>query len=167
MSLPPNLQLGPAAQILTATGTVDPETPVAGARTDLAFSLPLSAGFTVSSTSEWMVTLPPGFTLPAAGSGSPVNFFGLAPYSYNAFLNPPSTMGPITAPIDDFPAGTLWVWSSLNNTPQYSGTTVGVMLQHVLNPTTTGVTGNFAVRIGGTGSSACVFTVPGITITSS
>lgn len=167
MNLPPTLRPGSSAQILAASGTVDPETLVAGARTELIFSLPLPAGFTVSSTSEWMVILPPGFTLPGAASGRTVHFFGLAPYQYNAVLSPPSTMGPITAPIDSFPTGTLWVWSALNNTPEYSGITLQFILQHVVNPTVTGVTGSIAVQIGGTGSASCLFTVPGITISSS
>jgi hypothetical protein len=167
MNPPPILRPGSVAQVFNANGTVDPSTLVPGAVADLVFSLPLPAGFTISSTSEWMVTLPPGFTLPTPGSGSGVNFFGLAPYAYNALCSPPSTMGPITAPIDDFPAGTLWVWSSLNNASQYSGITLQFILQHVVNPTATGVTGSIQVQIDGTGSTVCFFTVPGIAIASS
>lgn len=165
MNTPPIPRPGAAAQVLNAGGTVDPETTTAGARTELVFSLPLPAGFTISETSEWMVTLPPGFTLPSPASGRVVHFFGLAPYPYNAVLSPPSSMGPITEPIDDFPAGTLWVWSALNNMPQYGGITLQFILQEIHNPATTGVTGNITVQIGGTGSTTCIFTVPGIAIT--
>lgn len=124
MNPPPNLKPLAAAQLLTATGTVAPETVVPGARTELVFSLPLPTGFTISPTSEWMVTLPPGFTLPAPGSAHTVSFFGLSPYQYDSVLSPPSMIGPTTAPIDDFPTGTLWVWSALNNMPEYSGITL-------------------------------------------
>jgi hypothetical protein len=163
MNLPPPLRSSPAAQTLTATGTVDPESLFPSTRTELTFSLPLPAGFTVSGTSAWMVTLPTGFTLPGSASGESVNFFGLAPYEYNAVLNPPSTIGPLSEPTDGFPAGTLWVWSALNNQQTYTGITLQFILQNVVNPSATGLTGNIAVQIGGT-SSQCVFTVPGITI---
>lgn len=161
------LKPGAAAQTLTATGTVDPARPTPGASNDLTFSLPLPAGFTISATSSWMVTLPPGFTLPSASSGQGVNFFGLAPYSYNAVTNPPSTLGPFDAPIDGSPAGTIWVWSTLNNASPYSGITLQFILRSVLNPTTTGTTASFFVRIGGTNSTNCIFTVPGFAISSS
>jgi hypothetical protein len=167
MNLPPMLKSGAAAQVLNATGTVDPASLFPGTSNELTFSLPLPAGFTVSATSDWMVTLPPGFTLPSASSGQGVNFFGLAPYAYNAVTNPPSTLGPFAAPIDGSPAGTLWVWSTLNNAAAYSGITLQFILRSVLNPTTTGTTGSFAVRIGGTNSTNCIFTVPGITIAGS
>jgi hypothetical protein len=167
MNLPPMLQPGAAAQILDATGTVSPARILPGVSNDLTFSLPLPAGFTVSATSSWMVTLPPGFTLPDPSSGRSVSFFGLAPYSYNAVNNPPSTLGPFTAPIDGSPAGTIWVWSTVNNSPTYSGITLQFILQKVLNPTATGATASFAVRIGGTNSTNCIFTVPGITISDS
>lgn len=161
------LQPGAAARILNAAGKVSPARILPGVSNDLTFSLRLPAGFTVSATSSWMVTLPPGFTLPIGSSGQGVNFFGLAPYAYNAVTNPPSTLGPFTSPIDGSPAGTLWVWSTLNNASAYSGMTLQFMLRSVLNPTTTGTTGSLAVRIGGTNSTNCIFTVPGITISDS
>lgn len=164
MNLPPILKPDAAAQILTATGTVDPARPYSGASNDLTFTLPLPAGFTVSATSAWMVTLPPGFTLPDASSGQSPSFFGLSPYQYNSVNNPPSTLGPFSAPVDGAPAGTIWVWSALNNAPTYSGITLQFILRSVFNPTTTGTTANFAVRIGGTNSTNCIFTVPGIAI---
>lgn len=164
MNLPPMLKSAATAQALTATGTVDPASVFAGTSNELTFSLPLPAGFTVSATSAWMVTLPPGFTLPSASSGRAVNFFGLAPYAYNAVSNPPSTLGPFSAPVDDAPAGTIWVWSALNNASAYSGITLQFILCNVINPTTTGTTGNFAVRIGGTNATNCIFTVPGLAI---
>jgi hypothetical protein len=55
----------------------------------------------------------------------------------------------------------------LNNASQYSGITLQFILQHVVNPAATGVTGNIGVQIDGTGSTACFFTVPGIAIASS
>ena len=164
MNIPPISRPGAAAQIINADGTVDPMTTSPGSITELVFSLPLPPGFIVSETSEWMVTLPPGFTLPGSSSGQAVNFFGLSPYPYNAVLNPPSTIGPTTEPVDNAPVGTLWVWSALNNMPPYGGITLQFILRNINNPTTAGVTGNIAVRIGGTGSTACIFTVPGITI---
>ena len=164
MNLPPSLRTGLVAHTQNLAGTVDPETLVPGALTELVFTCPLPSGFVVSPTAEWMVTLPPGFTLPAATSGSPVSFFALAPYQENAILNPPSTEGPSMGPMGPFPAGTLWVWSALNNAPTYTGFTLQFILQNVVNPTATGVTGNIAVQINGTSTSTCVFTVPGLTI---
>ncbi|HVX29043.1 MAG TPA: hypothetical protein VHA53_01080, partial [Nitrolancea sp.] len=110
--------------MLNATGTVDPEYLNPGICSELVFSLPLPSGFTISGSSEWMVTLPPGFTLPASTSGSSVSFFGLSPYQSNAINYPPQTMGPITEPIDSYPAGTLWVWSELNNQQPYGNITL-------------------------------------------
>lgn len=164
MNLPPSLRSNPATPPLAAAGTVDPETLVPGALTELVFFLPLPAGFTVPGTSEWMVTLPPGFTLPSSASGESVSFFGLAPYQENAILNPPSSEGPTTGPVGPYPTGTLWVWSVLNNVSPYTGITLKFILENVVNPSTTGLTGNFSVRISGTNSTACVFTVPGITL---
>jgi hypothetical protein len=150
--------------MINATGTVDPEELFPGVVSELVFTLPLPAGFTISASSEWMVTLPPGFTLPASSTGDSVSFFGLSPYQSTAINNPPQTMGPITEPIDSFPAGTLWVWIELNNQQPYGNITLNFILMNVVNPTTTGLTGNFLVRIGGTGSTNCQFTVPGFTI---
>ena len=56
------------------------------------------------------------------------------------------------------------MWSVLNNASPYTGITLEFILRNVVNPSATGLTGNFAVRIDGTSSTTCVLTVPGIMI---
>ena len=165
MELPPFLQSGSAAQqVYSLPGTVVPTDGGAGVTNGIMFTLPLPSGFTISSTSVWGVTLPPGFTLPPAGSGSSVSFFGLDPYPYNPTLSPPSTLGPVTQPVAGFPTGTLWVWSTLNNQPEYTGITLQFILEDIVDPTANGPTGDFLVRVTGTNNDVCAFTVPGWTV---
>ena len=167
--MPPKLPLETisGAAAVQANGTMTVQTTGAGLTNVFIFSLPLPSGFTISTATQLLVQAPPGFTFPAATSGSSVSFFALAPYSPPDMSNPPTLAGPEAHAGWNFPQGTLFAWTGLTGSQEYSNITLSFMVNNLVNPTAAGMTGNLFVKVGGTNNTSCHFTIPGIDIVSS
>ena len=166
--LPPSLAKHLAAAAtgsqFTAIGAITLYPLTAGATSTIdSMQLPLPDGFTLAEGCEVMIQAAPGFLFPPGGA-SELNFLALDPFQSDSW-GTPAIAGPYPISVGPFPEGALFAWNVKTGTNTYSNTTMSFGFQSFINPTVTGLTGNFYVTLGGTNGTSCQFTIPGFVIT--